>query len=628
MSRKQRNKRVNHGFGAGVIVKNNQPSPDESVNEDIVLKRLSKEALQSMRQGNSIPRQVSSGASKQQSVRVLNEGAQVVSDSAPSAQAVPNQVDEQTNSASISLTPEELTGMIQLAVEAAAQPFTQQIETLKAEQEAAKAAEADRIASLEREKQAALDKVAVFNNLFKITGNPEPVIPTEAEKNSMGAPNFNRTVNSKSDKPQGALAEFMSITGPVRSMEDGGQFVSTASAEHRRFLQKNLNQLIVDLETYGKNNGLFRGRSAAESSLADTNAVTTMTDLPGGFLETLSPIVRQTHRPSTIFWQFADERLDFAAGKGDTIDIYRAGLAAPIADPNDRLLSGGGAYADIVNTSDNLETGLVKVSVNEWGRGKTGSNASPIAITRFIQTFSMIELLNILNDKLMHDYELWQDIKCRRMWTPTSRVIYNNANQIATAPAQVPSTADGRCTWQFLNQLFGYMRTLQIPTYRDGCYGIALTTKNATQLRDSLGERFSFYTVVDMEGLLNILNLAEAGEAGKVTGYIGKIQNFHVFESNNFSAGLAGTDGVRSEAITGGNATTRTNFAFGANTFGRGIAEPFQLVNDEVTNFRRRQRVTWISWEGFGALDVDATGYNDTSALPQQLRVLDVRFTD
>lgn len=597
--------RQNRGFGAAVRVTNEQAKPEKEITEDVAIERLSKDSLDALRTGrttNQVPSQA-------QSVKVLNENAPIT-DSEP-APATP---------ATLSITREELTAIAQMAAEAATKPLNETIATLQVQIEEAKQTEATKLAAIEAEKQAAADKLAVFSNLFAFNGNPNPVTPVEM-------PAVNSLVKSKSDKPEGALAEFMSIRGPIRTLGEE-QVISSSTPEHRRFLKQNLNSLIVDLETYGKNNGMFQGRDSNYGSISDKNAITQISDLPGGFLETLSPIIRETHQPSTIFWQFPDTRLDFQAGKGDTIDIHRSPLAAPITDPDARLLSGGGTYADIVSTTDSVQTGIVKVTVNEWGRGKPGSGVSPLGISRFVQTFSMIDTLRIIDSVLMHDYELWEDLKIRRLWTPTSRVVYNANDTVGLSPASVPNADQGRCTWQFLNELFGYMRQLQIPTYQDGCYGIALTTKAATQLKASMGQRYEFTNVVDMVGLSNVMNLAEPGEKGKVTGYIGKLENFHIFESNNFSQGATGTEGVQTETLGTGTAVTRDCFAFGSATIGRGTAEPFQLVADEVTNFRRRTRITWISWEGFGPMDVDPTGYSDASAVPQQLRVLKVRFTD
>jgi hypothetical protein len=599
--------RQKNGFGAAVRVTNQQTKPEKEITEDTAIERLSKDSLEALRNG----RTTNQAPAQPQSVRVLNEAPAPVADPEPVAPVVP---------AALSITREELQAIAQLAAEAATKPLNETIATLQSQIAEAKESEAAKLAALEADKQAAAEKLAVFSNLFALNGNPNPVTPVQM-------PAVNTLVKSKSDKPEGALAEFLSINGPIRTMGEE-EVYSSATPDHKRFVKENLKPLIGDFETYCKNNGMFQGRGSSHGSLADKNAVTQISDLPGVFLETLSPILRETHQPSTIFWQFPDTRFDFGAGKGDTIDIHRSPLAAAITDPDSRLLSGGATYADIVSTTDNVQTGLVKVTVQEWGRGKPGSGASPLGISRFVNTFSMIETMRIIDNVLGNDYELWEDLKIRRLWTPTSRVIYNANNTVATLPATVPNAAQGRCTWQFLGELFGYMRLLQIPTYSDGCYGIALSTKSATQLRVSLGDRFQFETVVDMYALSNILNLADPGEKGKVTGYLGKIANFHVFESNNFSQGVTGSEGVQTETLGTGSSVTRDSYAFGANTIGRGTAEPFQLVADEVTNFRRRTRITWISWEGFGAMDVDPTGYTDVSAVPQQLRVLKVRFTD
>lgn len=601
------------GFGGAVVATNE--TPPKEISEAVALERLSEDALKSLRNSGKVSKQAVSGDG--QSVRVLNEAPAVTEEKTaePAKEAA-----EPT----VSLSKDELTAIAKMAAEAAVKPLNEQLEEMQAKLNAANAKAEEEKQAIEAEKQAALDKLAVFNNLFKLTGNPEPV---QAAENKVAVPNVNLNVGSKSDKPEGALAEFMGIRGPVRN-SNGTRFVSSATPDHQQFIKENLKPLMKDLESYGKQNGLFRGSTSSDnmSSIADTNAVTTAANLPGGFLETLSPIMRATHRPTRIFWQFPNTRLDFRAGNGDTIDIPRAALGGDVTDPADRELSGGGTYADIVSTSDNIQTGIVKATVKEWGRGKPGTTASPIAISRFVQSFSMIELTQIINNVLMVDYERWEDLVIRRLWTPTSRVVYANNSGVVLTPGAVSSAAAGRITWEYLTELFSYMRQLEIPTYVDGCYGLTLTTQNMTQLKRSLGNNFSFETVVDTLALSNMLNLAEPGEVGKVTGYQGRIGNFHVFESNSFSRGAAGTEGVRTEAITGGNATTRTNFAFGADTIGRGIAEPFQLVADEVTNFGRRERITWLSWEGFVQLDVDPGASVDP--VPQQLRVLDVRFTD
>ena len=82
---------------------------------------------------------------------------------------------------------------------------------------------------------------------------------------------------------------------------------------------------------------------------------------------------------------------------------------------------------------------------------------------------------------------------------------------------------------------------------------------------------------------------------------------------------------LQTETVAAGAATTRTNYAFGANTIGRGIGTEMEIRRDTNDDFQRVGHYIWRSEEGFVAMDVDPTGYNDSSPVPQQLRVLDVR---
>jgi hypothetical protein len=82
---------------------------------------------------------------------------------------------------------------------------------------------------------------------------------------------------------------------------------------------------------------------------------------------------------------------------------------------------------------------------------------------------------------------------------------------------------------------------------------------------------------------------------------------------------------VQTETVSGGSNTTRSNYAFGADTIGRGIGTEMEIRRDTNDNFGRVGRYIWRSEEGFVAMDVDPTGYSDTSEVPQQLRVIDVR---
>ena len=140
-------------------------------------------------------------------------------------------------------------------------------------------------------------------------------------------------------------------------------------------------------------------------------------------------------------------------------------------------------------------------------------------------------------------------------------------------------------------------------------------------------------TPQDLEVLANMFSIStgqESGPADFAASYRGKYGNFHIFSTNAYATGAVGAagtagEGVQTETIAAGSATTRTNYAFGANSIGRGVGTPMEIRKDTNDDFGRIGRYIWRSEEGFVAMDVDPTGYNDTSAVPQQLRVIDVR---
>jgi hypothetical protein len=137
-------------------------------------------------------------------------------------------------------------------------------------------------------------------------------------------------------------------------------------------------------------------------------------------------------------------------------------------------------------------------------------------------------------------------------------------------------------------------------------------------------------TPEDIEALSGILNptVIPPESGSRVSGYLGTYYGFHIFESNAFGVGSAGTEGVQNETILTVSTKTRTSYAFGNSAVGRGVGTPMEIRQNEITNYQRLQTFIWRSEEGFAALDVDPIGYSDSSAVPQQLRVFQIHTTD
>ena len=489
------------------------------------------------------------------------------------------------------------------------------------------------LTEIEQQKAEAEKRTQRLEGVLKMTGSQHAVTESEAVQST---PNVN-TLTSANRSPKGMYAEVQQIIeGSVQAQKytaKGAVVYTRDSRELNAYIRnarrdpKAWRQFFADTEAYAKAQGMLRGNSGR---IVDQNAATTGPDIDGGFLETLAAILRANNRPQYIFRNFANTRVNFQRGQGETIKIQRVAYQSGPNTPDDRLLSGSGTYTQINNTNQRMQSGTVSAVVDEWGLGKN-SEFPPVAIPTFVDSYSMIDLMGALDANLAEDYYRWEDMKVRSLWAPTSRVVYNDGDEVSTTAAN----ADGSVTLQYLNNLKAYMRNLQIPTYRDGCYGIVLTSNACATFRNELiaDGIWQAPSAAALEGLANSLSLStglDMGPTDLAAAYQGKHGDFHIWETNAYASGAVGAagaagEGVQTETVASGSATTRTNYAFGADTIGRGIGSEMEILRDTNDDFGRVGRYIWRSEEGFVAMDVDPTGYNDSSAVPQQLRVLDVR---
>lgn len=457
-------------------------------------------------------------------------------------------------------------------------------------------------------KESQLEKAA---DVFKLQG-------VTSEKGVM----FNTTIGAKSDKPEGALREFFEVESlaakkTTYSQKAGDRITTRDNRELNSFAVANRAALLKDLESYGKENGLFQSNKAMTSGAG----------IPEGFLVALSALMRTNNRSRKVFWQFPTYQFNFAKSEGDKLDIPRSPFIAPITSSDDRLLSGNGSFVDIDPGNQGITTGSARCTLEEWGLGKNAQN-QPIGIPTFTEAYSIVNLMDILRRNLLEDYYRWEDLKIRELYDPTSRIVYNDGGQVTPTPGDVGSGNGGNATEAFANYLFAYMDGLEIPSLPDGNFIWVMPPASIASLKASLGTRAQAATPEQLTMLSEILLPDGMGETDRVTGYVGNYCGFHVFSSNAFGVGAAGSAGVQNTTLGVGSTLTRDSYVFGAETTGRGIGSEFEIVPSNVVPFGRAERYIWRSEEGFVAMDVDPTGYNDTSAVPQQLRVIKARLTD
>jgi hypothetical protein len=525
------------------------------------------------------------------------------------------------------ITPEILKEFLAESIKSAVQPLQTELEKAQSTIASQKQALADKDAAI----AAGEESQDILKGLGQLLGRSES--PTE-KKSKMEMPAINKT-SPHGDRVQGRLAEFMEVRDAsgvqYRQTQKGlvpmyqTRNIDNWMSELRQNKRDFHNFLEVELTNFGKSHGLFRGNKMITEG--ERRAATTASNIPGGFLEVLSSIMRTNARPGLVFWQFPTTVHQFEKGEGDTIVIPRSAYPAAATDSNERLLSGGGTYTPIDNSNQNVQTGLIRFSLNEYGRGR--SEAPPIAIPTFVESYSMLPLLTLLQRDLFYDYYRWEDLVIREQWRPTSRVFYNNGDEIATTAAGVLS--NGQMTRKFLGAVYTQMANEQVIPLADGNYGLVTNPTAIRQLKNSLDQYWQAPTAEEIQDLTNILLMDYPnGENLKVQGYKGLYEGFHIFETNGFANGGNGTEGVLNESCnSGGTITTgtfRTSYAFGYAASGRALGGAgVQILFDEKTDFGRVDRAIWQSYEAHGPLDVDATGYGE-SDVPQETRVFRVRL--
>lgn len=473
-----------------------------------------------------------------------------------------------------------------------------------------------------------------INQLSQLLG--QRATPQQGQTVEMPGVNLN---SSSNQEPTGIFKEFMqerdaSGVKYVRSKRGGALIPSYDTSRIDRFVHDNklydkrspgYRQLMADLTDIGKRHGLFQGRKSVTE--AEVKAATTAGNIPGGFLEVLSSIMRLSARPGLVMWQFCKTVHEFEQGYGELVDIPRAAYPTPPGSSNDRLLSGSGTFSRISDSNDSVQTGIVQLRLDEYGRGREGS--PPIAIPTFVSSFSMIRLMDILERDLFWDYYHWEDLAIRELWMPTTQVFYNNGDKLATSASAVAT--GGTATREFFSKLYTWAAEQRIVPLPDNSYGMVVPPRAVNQLKNDMDKYWQVPTESELMALTNMMLMGYPnGENLKINGYVGHIDGIHLWTTNIFGTGGVGTEGVYQETDgTTGDSIFREGYLFGDSTIGRGIGgSGAQIIYDENRDFGRIDRAIWNSYEGFEALDVDPTGYNDTQEVPQELRVARVRFAD
>lgn len=536
---------------------------------------------------------------------------------APEAKDAPE--DKESTSVITKSQFDQLTAAIQVGADAAAK-----LKAVEQELADAKAALEAKDAAVDAEKEAIKadankkgEELDFVQQLFAQLGHPNPV--GSAPLTDLSYNPMSLATGAKMDAAT-ALREFESMHKDSArkywsNQTTGEQYEHIDSQKLERYIRDHREEIRDGMEALAKKSGLLTGGK---------DAATTKADIPPAYLTYLSSIMRMTHSPKFIFWQFADVKLEMGKGMGDTMLIPRVNYANTGATSADWQLTPG---TPLVATSQNVSMTSVSATLLEYGMGKNGT-IEPIAIPEFILANSQIQLETIVQRNLGYNYNQYEDIAARSLWFANTKTLYNNAGSPVITAAGVTVTGatakyrSGVVSYQFLINLYAYMAGQQIPAYNNGCYGLVLHEFALAQLKSSLADRNQYLDAGDMADITNIFNAATLSDQIRVQNYQGTIGNFMIFSTNNISMGAAGTVGAQTETLGGVAQTTRTSFAFGSNTIGRGTGMGATIRRQVEDDFGRMNRWAWIAHESWTQLDVD-------NAFPgQQTRVFKINTSD
>jgi hypothetical protein len=212
----------------------------------------------------------------------------------------------------------------------------------------------------------------------------------------------------------------------------------------------------------------------------------------------------------------------------------------------------------------------------------------------------------------------------RNQFFQTTQVRYNDSGRVTTNPIDVETGSDGTLSVTFLRYLYAHMTgDLQIPTMDDGCYNLVTYPNGVAQLKDTMDDATEPATEDAIRELTAMLTSQGSPEMDTVSGYVGKVENFHIWQQNATSIGIAGSPGVQNETFGVGTQTSYSSWAFGRSAVGQGIGMPMQVRMDSSGKFGRMVRYIWLLHAGYIPVDVDPQSTNPANN--QQLRVLEIR---
>jgi hypothetical protein len=518
----------------------------------------------------------------------------------------------------------EVQKAISLAIRSQILPVAEKLATVTEEAQSLKA-QLEQEQGRSKELQEALNEASSSQSILAGLGTL-----MGGQSRTFEAPAFNKASNPNREAPQGLAKGLIDIL----ESDSQGQWVSTREGKTMRVVDpRNAQKFIISslmedaasglswrhsgivksIEQWAKDNGFLGG----SSGLATRNAGPTTGaagSAPAMFLDALSSLVRATHTSMNIWWQFAITAFDPTSAPSKNILVPAWQYMPEPTSLGDYDMGGFDGYTavpQVIGTnpdSRSLVQTEVPLTVRSYSSVKGGTvGTRPIFIPEFHDAISLVSLLDIVDSRLMQNYWKFENLLIRLRYEANTRVRYNNANAVVTAPGGIAANGDGTITQNFMDAVYTQMFSERIPTYPNGSYAAVFCPIGAQQFKIDLQKKWAPPSEEQIASVSNMFSQVHGIEIGRTSGYIGNYCNFECFVDNSFGVGAAGSvPTVQNTTFGAGAQVTNDNFVFGPGAVGRGQAMPVQIRSSGTVPFNLGEGFGWFSWEGVGDLDNDA----------------------
>lgn len=269
-----------------------------------------------------------------------------------------------------------------------------------------------------------------------------------------------------------------------------------------------------------------------------------------------------------------DRKDSEARAPGTNVMIFdRPTLPTGTYTESSRRLTEGTA---IPSTSLAIAETQVSLTIREYAGPHDGSAINPFGITEFLKNRAKHNVVATIGEFMRRDRQRFLDQTTLDLLLAATTVQTPDGSASATIAQGVRASTDWLRAWNKV------MKDLKIPTFPNGRWRLAISTKDEAELKQDPDYKTAMAYLATSNPLFS--------------GHVASIEGFDIMVSTLIATTAVGVG----SAVTGYQSA-----AWGPYGIGHGIATDPSIRQADDTDFGRQQRIIWKSEEAFGSLYAD-----------------------